>query len=229
VARALALLGRAEFGTVFGGILCTVDLRTDPVACYEDLLRFGPPSVDFLVPHANWSAPPPRGDGAAPYAEWLVRAFDRWYHAPRQETRVRIFEEIINLVLGGRSRTEQIGLSPVAVVVVETDGDIEQVDTLKSTLDGAAATGLNVLTDGFDAALSHPGIVARQAGTAALCDTCRSCAVHRICGGGNYAHRFRDGVGFRNPSVYCADLYQLIDHIGRVVTRDLVGDRPTGS
>jgi uncharacterized protein len=34
-----------------------------------------------------------------------------------------------------------------------------------------------------------------------------------VCGGGNYAHRYRADVGFRNPSVYCADLYRLIRHV----------------
>jgi len=41
----------------------------------------------------------------------------------------------------------------------------------------------------------------------------------RICGGGLYPHRYRQGTGFRNPSVYCDDLLRLISHIsGRVIT-----------
>jgi len=79
--------------------------------------------------------------------DWLVRLFDRWFDAPRKETSVRLLEEIINLVLGGASRSDQVGLSPSAVVVVETDGAIEQTDSLKSAYEGAAATGLSVLTD----------------------------------------------------------------------------------
>ncbi|MFM9559368.1 FxsB family radical SAM/SPASM domain protein, partial [Streptomyces caniscabiei] len=45
--------------------------------------------------------------------------------------------------------------------------------------------------------------------------TCRACPLVRICGGGHYAHRYRPGSGFRNPSVYCADLDVLIRHIAR--------------
>ena len=119
--------------------------------------------------------------------------------------------------MGGQSRSEQVGLSPVATVVIETDGAIEQVDSLKSTYPGACAIGLNVLADPLDAALEHSGVIARQIGRAALGETCLRCPVHRICGGGHYAHRYRPGVGFRNPSVYCRDLRRLIDHIrGRV-------------
>jgi uncharacterized protein len=217
LSRALALLGRPEFRPVFAGLLGTVDPGTDPVACYEEMLRYEPPTVDFLLPHANWSTPPAQ----AGYGRWLMAVFDRWYGAPKQETRVRFFEEVITLVLGGASRTEQVGLSPTAVVVVESDGAIEQADSLKSAYHGAAATGLNVLTNPFDAALVHPGVVARQIGLAALSDTCLACPVHAICGAGHYAHRYRAGHGFRNPSVYCADMRQLIDHVRARVASDL--------
>lgn len=223
VHRALTLLAGASYRSSFAGLLCTVDPSTDPIACYESLLLYQPPTIDFLLPHANWSAPPhrPDGGGPTPYGDWLVRVFDRWYDAPRQETRIRLFEEIINLALGGASRSEQVGSSPVAVVVVESDGAIEQVDSLKSAYAGACATGLNVTSDSFDAALAHPGIVARQIGMRALCDTCLRCPLHRICGAGHYAHRYLAGDGFRNPSVYCPDLIRIITHVCDRVATDL--------
>jgi uncharacterized protein len=109
----------------------------------------------------------------------------------------------------------------VAVIVVETDGTIEQVDSLKSAYPGACATGLTVFADPLDAALDHPGVVARQIGREALCDTCLGCPVQAICGGGHYAHRFDARAGFRNPSVYCADMLRLIQHATRRVASDL--------
>jgi uncharacterized protein len=221
VDRALRLLGRDEHRDAFSGLLCTVDPTTDPVATYEELLRYRPPLIDLLLPHANWSEPPQFADGLHPLADWLIAVFDRWYDAPRQETRIRLFEDIIALSLGGAGRSEQIGLSPVAVVVVETDGAIEQVDSLKSTYPGACDTGLNVRTDPFDAALLHPGVVARQIGLRALSETCRRCPIHKICGGGHYVHRFKAGDGFRNPSVYCADILHLVQHVTGRVQADL--------
>jgi uncharacterized protein len=66
-----------------------------------------------------------------------------------------------------------------------------------------------------------PSIAARQLGLAALDETCNGCAVRRICGGGLYAHRYRPGTGFRNPSVYCPDLFRLIGHIRQRIRQDL--------
>jgi len=198
----------------FAGILSVVDLVNDPVETYEALLAYEPPMVDFLLPHANWGSPPPGGSTGvrAPYGEWLVAVFDRWYGAPVRETRVRFFEEVLNLVLGGQSHTEVVGLSPVATLVFNVDGSYEQVDTLRSAYPGAVETGLDAFTHDLDEALRHPAIVDRQLGVAALSSTCRSCTLHQVCGGGYYPHRYRPGAGFRNPSVYCADLQRLITH-----------------
>jgi len=210
---------------LFSGLLCTVDLRNDPVATYQALLEFSPPAVDFLLPHGNWSVPPPGRDATGtgtPYGDWLAAVFDRWSAPARRETTVRLFQEILHLLLGGASRSESVGLSPVAVLVLETDGTMEQVDTLRSAYPGAVATGLNVATDSFDAALTHPGIVARQIGLRALSGTCLACRWQRVCGGGYYPHRYRRGSGFRNPSVYCPDLTRLIEHVYRRLRSDLL-------
>ncbi|MEV5710604.1 FxsB family cyclophane-forming radical SAM/SPASM peptide maturase [Actinoallomurus sp. NPDC052274] len=220
VKAGLALLTDGPYRHLFAGLLSTIDLRNPPVRTYEALLAWGPPQIDFLLPHGNWSTPPPGRvpDGPdTPYADWLIAAFDRWYDAPRQETRVRTFGEIMQLLLGGASTTESIGLSPVAVIVIETDGAMEQISALKSAFPGAPATGLHVERDSFDAALLLPSVAARQIGLDALAPACRSCAVRRVCGAGLYAHRYRAGAGFANPSVYCPDLFRLIAHIrGRV-------------
>lgn len=217
VADGLHLLQSPEFRDCYSGLLCTIDTRNDPVATYEALLKFSPPTIDLLLPHANWSSPPP-GTG---YADWLISVFDRWYSAPRQETHIRLFRELIQLVLGQPGAVEGLGLLPSTLVVVDTDGSIKQLDSLSSSYPGAADTGLHVSSSTFDDALDHPTTVARQIGAAALSPQCLDCAVMEICGGGLYPHRYQQGTGFRHPSVYCADLLQLITHVRDRVVADL--------
>jgi len=105
--------------------------------------------------------------------------------------------------------------------VVETDGAIKQLDSLSATYPGAADTGLHIATSAFDAALWHPTTIARQIGAEALCQQCQACPVMEVCGGGLYPHRYRPGDGFRNPSVYCADLLHLIEHVTARVAADI--------
>ncbi len=217
VADGLRLLGSPEFRDCYSGILCTIDVRNDPVATYEALVSFSPPALDLLLPHANWSSPAP-GSG---YADWLISVFERWYGAPRQETRIRLFSELIQLVLGQPGALEGLGLLPSTLVVVDTDGSVRQLDSLSSAYAGAADTGLHVASSSFDDALHHPTTVARQIGAAALSAQCLSCQVMEICGGGLYPHRYRAGAGFRNPSVYCEDLFRLITHVRDRVQSDI--------
>jgi uncharacterized protein len=199
---------------VFAGLLCVIDTANDPVGTYESLLGHRPPAVDFLLPHANWASPPPR---PGTYGDWLVTVFERWYRAPERETRVRLFDDIVTLVLGGTAGSEAVGLAPVRVAVFETDGSLEQVDALKTAYPGAAS----LPTDDLDQALRTPGVMARQSGPAALAPECLACPVRDVCGGGNYVHRYHPLRGFRSPSVYCADLLKLITHIAGAVRADV--------
>ena len=217
VADGLDALQSPEYRDCYSGILCTIDVQNDPVSTYEALLKFAPPALDLLLPHANWSCPPP-GNG---YADWLISVFERWYCAPRQETRIRFFSELIQLVLGHPGEVEGLGLLPSTLVVVDTDGSIKQLDSLSSAYPGAADTGLDVMSGSFDDAFDHPTTVARQLGAEALSPECRACPVMDVCGGGLYPHRYREGEGFRHPSVYCQDLLQLITHVRDRVMADL--------
>ncbi len=227
VVQAIGLVRTGPFRDLYAGLLCTIDLANDPLVIYESLMDLGPPRIDFLLPHATWDHPPARTPGAdSEYADWLIAIFDRWV-ADGCPTRIRTFDSILSTLRGGRSYTEALGLEPASLVVIETDGSYEQVDSLKAAFDGAPGTGTNVFEHGLDTVAQHPGIRARQQGIAGLCRTCQECPVVTSCGGGLYTHRYRTGNGFANPSAYCADLLGLISHIGsRLPAQSAAGPRP---
>ncbi|MFF7203567.1 FxsB family cyclophane-forming radical SAM/SPASM peptide maturase [Streptomyces sp. NPDC008141] len=217
VVRAVRCIGKADHRAAFGGLLCTVDVVNDPVAVYRALAALEPPAIDFLLPHATWDRPPARPHGGTDYADWLIAVHQQWT-ADGRPFRIRMFESVSRLAKGGVSLIEALGLGSSDLLVVETDGAIEQADWLKTVAEGAADTGFHVATDSFDRAAAHPGVRAQRQGMNGLSDQCRACPVMEVCGGGLYAHRYRtpsgaeDG-GFDNPSVYCADLLKLIQHV----------------
>ncbi|MFI1105229.1 FxsB family cyclophane-forming radical SAM/SPASM peptide maturase [Streptomyces melanogenes] len=216
IADGLALLTEPATRHLFSGLLCTIDTAHDPVGTYRALASHRPPAVDFLLPHGNWTRPPLHRAAASretPYADWLLRIFDHWYDASERPTGIRLFENIMGLLLGDDIASESVGLAPCRTLVIETDGSLEQTDSLKSAYPGAARLDLNVHDHPLHAALSHPAIIASQSGRAALAAECRSCPVVRFCGGGQLAHRYRAGRGFDNPSVYGPDLRKIIHHI----------------
>lgn len=207
------------------GFLCVIDTNTDPIKVYDYLLSFEPKQIDFLLPLNHYDSLPQGKATVSPldtrYADWLIPIFDKWYNS-QSLTAIRYFTDIISLILGAENSVETLGLGVVDFVIIETNGDIEAVDSLKSTYERATGLGgLNVATHSFDEALAHPAIFSRQLGINSLCQTCQQCSIVNVCGGGYLPHRYSSKNGFMNPSVYCEDLKKLILHIYDVIQNDI--------
>jgi len=214
VERSLAILSKEPYRKAFAGFLVVVDIDADPLSVYRYLANFQPPAIDFLLPYDNYVRRPKGKENfeSTVYADWLLAIFDQWWR-DKSPIRVREFDNIIRMLLGGRSSVESFGLQPVDIVVVETNGDIELVDSLKGTFEGATHLGYNVRDVRFDQVALHNMVQFRRLGLEALADTCRSCRLVDICGGGYLPNRYKAETGFRNPSIYCHDLQKLITSI----------------
>ncbi|MFJ8599412.1 FxsB family radical SAM/SPASM domain protein [Streptomyces shenzhenensis] len=199
---------------LFAGLLAVVDLANDPAEVHDYLAAFAPPVIDFGLPHATHDDPPHRGDPSVPeYGLWMSKVYDTWLAQPEHRHSVRMLEDIVALSSGVRGSVETLGLAPPTSVVIESDGSIEGVDTLRSVQEGASWLGLDVFQHSFDEAMLHPKLRNRQHGLHALAGKCRNCPFVNVCGGGYLPHRFSAADGYRNPSVYCADLEYLIRHV----------------
>jgi uncharacterized protein len=196
------------------GLLAVVDLHNDPLEVFDALAALGVPHLDFLLPHYHWDNPPPRLQGDPhEYGFWYLRIFDAWVSGRHPGVDIRFLRNIVQQLVGGPGDFEAMNLAPAALVTITTDGEIEGVDCLKSTSSGLQKTGLNIGTHSFDEALQVRLLALRQAGFDQLCTTCQRCKYSRVCAGGYFPHRFSKQSEFMNPSVYCTDLYWLIDQI----------------
>lgn len=231
VERGLRVIQDSPNRHLFRGFLSVMDVENDPIATYRYLLSWEPPRLDFLLPEGTHDNPPPgiRGGGGAtrrptPYADWLIPIFDEWFGHPGQ-TGIRLFENLIDVLLGGRSQTDGTGEGSFNLFTVETDGAIEDVDLFKAAYPGAPTLGPpsqappNVFTTPFAELTSSPTVIERHRLNMieGLCRTCRDCPAVEACGGGFVAHRWSKEKGFSNPSVYCADLYKLSAHVNRAL------------
>lgn len=229
VAEALArVLTRSDARPLLAGVLAVIDPRTDPAAVYGNLKAYGVPGIDVLVRDGNWDKLP--FGKAAPmtteYGAWLSGLLTA-YLADPDPPRVRLLDDMLRLLLGGRSQKEGVGLSDFGILVIEPDGEVQKNDTLKvahPSADRFEATW-NVHCDRLtDILASEPYAAyhAQQRPASSLCKTCPDLAV---CGGGMVAHRWREDSGYANPTVFCADQKHLIAAmrraVGRLSTTDL--------
>jgi uncharacterized protein len=228
IEKALAILTRPDASGLWTGFLAVIDLRNNPLEVYSYLKSYSPPGIDFLHPLGHHDLLPPGKTSlgsSTPYADWLIPIFYQWFAEKPQRIRIRRFRDIIALMLGDQHASEEWGLQPVDFVVVESNGDIEAVDTLKVTFPGATKLGLNVFDNTFDDVYACPAIIERQSRWVALCEKCRSCSLVRVCGGGYFPHRYSKSRGFQNPSVYCDDITKLISTIRESVVDALANTK----
>ena len=216
VMSAVSLIrSRPDWESSFGGFLSVINVNNSPKQVYDFFVSIGASSIDLLLPDCHYESPPyrPLDDfRSEAYGKWLACFYDIWTNGV-SDMEIRYLEEIIALCIGERSTLEAIGSPSVDIIVIETDGAIEPVDTLKMIGRSATDIGLNVFTSSFDNALQHPAIFSRMLGSNALCHTCQECDSLAYCGGGYVPHRYSSNNGFLNPSVYCNDIRFLVRHI----------------
>ena len=220
VERSLRLLSDEKHRGVGSGVLCVIQPDSSPAELLSWVEQFGPIKVDFLFPHHHHASPPPyphTDESGYGFGRWLTEVFDIWWNSDLSHLRIRIFEDIIHLLLGGYYTVESLGVSPARIVVIQTDGSYEALDSLKSTFDGAVSLKKNVFEHDLDTVLAEQLILSRIFRAEHLCDTCAACDLKNICGGGYVPHRYDAGNGFDMPSVYCQDLSFLIRHIAEAV------------
>lgn len=198
----------------FNSVFAVIDLRIPPLEVFDYFGSIGVENCDFLLPHYNWDLLPPRyGKSSTAYGEWLYEIWSAWIRGRNKHMNIRFFESIVRNFLGAESLYEAMTDAPASLITINSDGDYEGVDTLKSTGNSSQVLGYNILSHTLNEVLEHQAVQQRQIGIKALCDKCLTCEHLKRCYGGYYPHRFKKSNGFQNESVYCDDLFYLISRM----------------
>lgn len=59
VERGLHKLAQEQYAEIYGGIICVMDLRSDPLDVLASLQRYDPPAVELHLPYGTWEDQPP--------------------------------------------------------------------------------------------------------------------------------------------------------------------------
>ena len=214
VVKSLKLLSTED--EVFTGTLTVIDPDVGGLEVYRALREIGVEAMDFLWPlDYNWDNLPPgfSDPQSTRFADYLIPIFDAWWDEDNPNIQIRHFQNMIAGLMAYRSRLDAIGAPPVSIVSIDTDGGIEPVDSLRACGDGFTELGLNILEDPIEMVYTKDLFKTTIRGKDNLCEACRMCPVKDACGAGYLPHRYKAGVGFGQPSVYCKDLWKLISHI----------------
>lgn len=213
VMQGLARLGSHPSGQrLFSGVLAVVDPTSLPEDVYGFFKGLGVPSVDFLYRDGNHDVLPfgKVSSASVEYGRWMVRILDL-YLSDREPFRIRLLDDLVRLALGGAAVKEGVGLTDYGILVIDTDGTIKKNDTLKSSPGGDGfETAWVVGRDRLRYIALSPEFQAYHAAQRPSAPACLACCDLRICGGGMVTHRFQQGSGYDNPTVFCSDQKHLI-------------------
>jgi uncharacterized protein len=97
---------------LFTGVLSVVDPCTDAAEVYTALKATGAPSFDFLYRDGNRSRLPfgKMAHSSTEYGCWMRDLLDVYLSDPTPP-RVRVLDDMLKLLLGGRSQKEGVGLT----------------------------------------------------------------------------------------------------------------------
>jgi uncharacterized protein len=196
------------FDALNSGVLCVLDPDADGRALVEWFADNGFRGLDFLLPDGNWENPPQDWRGSDTYAPVLLSAFDAWLGLGDRAPRIRIFDVMMMGLMGVRPHLDAFGGDLRGLCVVESDGGIGVVDTIRICGEPFSRDTLNIFDHPLGSHAEFYGLETLQRPS----DTCRDCSAFAACRGGYLPHRFDRG-SFDHPSIHCGALFQLTERM----------------
>lgn len=198
-------------------VLMVINEGIPPAELYAEMKNVGTKRWNLLFPDGHYQN---LSDGFdreqyghpdhTPYGDWLIELYKIW-KADSDRTSIYLFESLVKMIVGQRHIGDQLmGRKTNGVLVIETDGSIEIVDSIRACYEGITRNDLSVHTneimDLFDERVFGIYYNAHDQ----VCEKCLNCPVYDICGGGFLGHRYSIENGFDNPTIYCKDMIRFI-------------------
>jgi uncharacterized protein len=200
------------------GILCVVDFETNPEEVLESLCSLNPRQLDLLQPFFNHDHPFGADKLGDLFYNWFAKAFDYYMAKPEwHNIQVRIFEAALFSILSNKSNSDWFGGPHGNYLVIETDGNYDILDHLKSI--GSFGKQISNLTmnlndSTFVTANEQVHNVYKKYNIKSPPDFCISCSQKEKCGGGYYPTRFSSkNNSLNNQSVYCKGLLSFFNKL----------------
>lgn len=209
------------YGQEYCDFLCVIDTNESPKDVYDHFKKLEAHSIHFLFQDFNYIKS--NQNNIPKIGIWLVEMFDLWYaDQDLKKPEIRPLNDLIGLILGLDKNSENFGKGVNDTLVIETDGSIETVDTLRICGNGFTKATFNVAKDELSSIYKNSELAQQYYnGHDNLCETCSNCDLESICGGGYLGHRYSPKNQFDNPSIYCKEIAEIICHIQNQLLKEL--------
>ena len=198
---------------LFKGILCVVNLDASPLNVYKHFLELGASNIEFLLPLRNHNTPNNYHADRCDYFNWLKPIIDKYIGDDDDSISIRLFDSIIDLLIGSEEPMCTIRHSAVDMLTIDTDGSIQLIDDLRICGNNFVDLGYTTFDKKLVSFFDHPKVLNLYNHEKNLPAKCNECKYLKICGSGGHAFRYKGNSSFNAPSIYCADTYKMIEYI----------------
>jgi uncharacterized protein len=196
--------------------LAVISLGADPLFVHRHLVSLRPTAITYIFPDVTHDNIEKIREeyGPTPCADFLIPIFDEWSSGIMLEPTVRDLWNIARIIMGGTSQIETFGNRPPHYVFIESNGDLEGLDSLRSCAEGLSQIHLNVIHSDI-AEIATTETMHRHAIFEGMPvpTACRGCPEEETCAGGYLPHRYSARGHFENASAWCQDILKLFAHI----------------
>ncbi|WP_413998098.1 radical SAM protein [Flavobacterium sp. W1B] len=212
---------KSIYGKTYSNSLCVIDTNEVPFDVYTHFKNLDVHSVSFLFQDFNYLTA--TKESVPKIGDWLIELFNSWYEDKSDSKPIiKPFDELIGLILGKNKGSEIFGKGINDTLVIETDGSIETVDTLRICGNGFTKTNYNVLNDELSSIFEGDQLAKLYYNAHnELSSVCEKCPIESICGGGYLGHRYSQENKFDNPSIYCNEIVKIICHIQNKILENI--------
>ena len=177
--------------------------------------------IEFNLDNPPWAGQSPEIYRQHPYyGDWFGQLFELWWKTDDPNVHIRLFFNLIQLILGGHKHIDAIVNDTLDMFVVNTDGRIEYPDYLRASSDGAADSGYSIL-DASLAEVEHDTIFTKLFDLGKhLPIECTECPHKRLCGGGFLPGRTsQDEVLSIKKSILCEDHFSFFSKVKQTLVQ----------
>ncbi|PTX61089.1 uncharacterized protein C8N46_105245 [Kordia periserrulae] len=216
VAEAIKL-GRKNY---LAGLLMVVNIGIPVEELYAEMKTLGVNNLNLLLPDGHYDLPPPNMDigklsdkNYTPYADWFIALYKIWKQ-DKTRPKIYLFETLVKIIMGQKEIGNQlVGRRTNGTLVLESDGSIEVVDSLRACFEGITRNEINVHTNQIEDIFEDDTFQLFYRAHDKVAEQCLNCPVYDVCGGGFLGQRYSEENGFNNPTIYCQDMVRLITFI----------------
>lgn len=223
---------RLGVGNGLIGILSVLNIAIPVGEYYQEMKSLSIKSLNLLFPDGHYDKLPEAfdksrfgNDDYTPFGDWLIELFLIW-KKDKGRPAIKLFENLIAMLLGeDRIGNQAFGIRKNGVAVIETNGGVEVVDSLRACYEGITRNDINLHTNKIEDIFENDVFDVYYHAHEMVCEQCSNCPIYEMCGGGFLGSRFANKTGFDNPTIYCKDIIRLTAFI----QNDLIDGLPADS